>query len=163
MRKVGDQIKSHFHWPAHGHSPHGQTEGPSHSKNGSLSAPESAGANTLSRRTPLFGRKKSASGESAKWYDQVDAGHVQGEEDEEESFRLEAGDSFPDRGDGLRNFSDRSALVGLRNKDEESGEKDKAQVQVGRRFSLLEPQEDIPIKTVAPASAQAKPPVSRVR
>ncbi|XP_055330239.1 uncharacterized protein LOC129582684 [Paramacrobiotus metropolitanus] len=133
MKTVKDHIKSHFPWPA------------PHTKDASGSVPKSPtdtpdGAHEV-RKTPVFSRRRSEDKTASQWYDGVKSRQrVMTPEEEEESVRLEAEDSFPSEPSNtfptvlVQPNALLDAVKGSgKGKDEKKGP---------RRFSLLEGQEE---------------------
>ncbi|OQV18786.1 Kinase suppressor of Ras 1 [Hypsibius exemplaris] len=150
MRNVRDQIKSHFHWPNHQASHSHMEESTSTSKVTANASTPTSVLNAPStpmggRKTPLFGRRTSWKNNS----DRINNNNAVSVEEEAEANRLEAEDSFPS--EAPRGFA--TVLV------QPHGSADvvrKLQLSAGgaggssdslsrqnRRFSLLEPQEEV--------------------
>lgn len=142
MRTVKDQIKSHFLWPAH------------QSKDAvPKSSSDSSGPTPDPHRTPVILRKRSNASQSAQWYDDATkskTGSPLSPEEEEESIRMEAEDSFPPEPSNAFPavlVQPNALLDAVKKAAKNTGDKkvddvkNKSDAKI-RRFSLLEPQED---------------------
>ena len=148
MHNVRDQIKSHFHWPrqhptssTHTHMEESSTS--TKTTGGGLAHPPPSTPNT-GRKTPLFGRRTSC---------RTTERNISVEEDAEAN-RLEAVDSFPSEAPrvfpvvlvqphGARDVLKRVSLSSATGKDES------ASSHPPRRFSLLEPHEEVDLPPIA--------------